>query len=199
MSLKKLFMIGVVLAISGAAYAATDQNASVGYPVPVKDSRQISATGLTSSDTVYDESDCIGGQLTFTDACKTTSGRYVQQVVVYKVQYFNTGTVTVDATLLLFSESFTSPGDNAAWAMGDGEFSEKYITRIDLAQTAQVESGGDTYAEAVEVNINCPCTGDRNLYGQLVKNKVGPIGIGGDTRSASADAVVRLWTHQLEK
>lgn len=187
----------LLMLLGDVALAATDQNSSVAYQVDVRTSRSVSATGLISSDTQYIESRCIGGRLTFTGLCETKAGRQLNDVVVYKVQYFNTGTGTVDATLLIFNESFTSPGDNVAWAMGDGAFSKSYITRVDLAQTAQVESGGDTYAEAVETNILCPCV-DGNLYGQIVKNLVGISNIGGDTRSASADAVIRLSAHQIE-
>lgn len=191
-------LLGLFLFASDVVLAATDQVSSVSYQAAIRSYRQVSATGLTSSDTAYVESRCMGGMLTFTDACETTRGRAVNVGLIYKVSVCNKGTSTVDATLFVFSEPFTSPGDNVAWTLADGPFSKAYLGKVDFSQTAQLEGGGNTYAEAPDVNIPFFCTADRNLYGQLVKNNVGPVTTGGDTRSASADMVVRMYVHQLE-
>ena len=191
MFIRTMLSLGLLLA-SGLAFGATNQDASVTYQVRLANSKQVSDTGFTSSDTQYVESRCIGGTLEFTNACKSPGGRFSNGGLVYKATFTNAGTATIDATLLLFSETFTSPGDNVAWAMDDGLFRRIYLGRIDFPQSAQQEGGGDTYAEVVEVNRDYFCSSDSNIYGQLVKNNVGPVFIGGDTRSLSADTSVTL-------
>lgn len=192
-------LLGLGLAmVSGVVAAAKDQNSSVSYNVTIRDSKLVSATALTSSDTEYVESKCVGGKLTFAGLFTDRRGRRVEQIVIYKVQFFNKGTDTIDASALFFTEDFTSPGDNTAWVLGDGAFALGYRGRVDIAM-AEIESGDDVYGESVETNMVLRRGSDGNVYVQVVKNGAAPIAIGGDTRSASADFVVRLFVHQPEK
>lgn len=199
--MKKLLaglLLGLMV-VGGVVFAATDQNASVSYQIEIGRSVRMSTTVLTSSDTSYQESDCIGGMGTLAVACAKSTGRAKRSGLVYKVMLTNAGTATVDVTVFFFSRSITSPGDNEPFAITDDEWRGNYIGRVDLPQTARQEASGDAYAEAVEVNLPYHCTSDGNIYFQLVKNNVGPVDIGGDTRSATADTELTVLAHQFGK
>lgn len=198
MKIFKMFLALTLFGLCGVAFGATDQNSSASYQIEIKRSVKLSTTPLLSSDTILIESDCIGGRQTLTGACRKGSlsgdGR---AGLIYKVTYTNAGTTTVDVSVLFFSESFTSPGDNEPWALTDGAFRKSYLGRVDLPQAVEQEGGGDVYAEAVDVNIPYFCTVDGSIYAQVVKNLVGPIFLGGDTRSASADGQLTVFVHQF--
>ncbi len=194
MSPFKMICTLALLLASGLAYGATGQNANFSYTMPLSQSRTLVATALISSDTLYTQSKCIGAKLTLTDFCRTADNRFATGAVIYKVQVTNAGTGTVDVTALFFSDTFTSPGDNEAWAITDGELKQTFLGRVNLPQNTELESGGDTFAEAVETNMVVHCTGgQQDLFIQLVKDKVGLASIGGDTRSASADMVIKVF------
>lgn len=200
MFLRKVLTLGLLL-VSGLAFGATGQNANFSYVIQLSQSRFLSTTHSLSSDTGYIESDCIDGRQTLTNFFKSASGRFSSGAVIYKVQCFNAGTGTVDVTALFFNTTFTSPGDNEPWALTDGELKQGFQGRVDLPQNTELEGGGDTFAEAVETNIvvHADTVGGQDLFVQLVKDKVGIASIGGDTRSASKDMVLKVWYRPFEE
>ncbi len=197
MVLKFLIGLGLMI-VSNVAIAAKNQDASVTFQLPVRAPQMVSTTALVSSDTGYVESKCIGGKLTLANLFTDARGKRVEAVVVYKIQFFNQGATTITATALFFTEDFTSPGDNVAWVLEDGPFNVGYMGRVDVTM-AQVESGGDTYGENLETNMVLNRGSNAHAYLQIVNDGAAPISIGGDTRSASADFVARVFYYVMEK
>lgn len=196
MKMFKMFLALSLFGLCGVAFAATDQNSSASYNIEIKRSVKLSVTPLTSSDTEYVDNKCIGGEQVLVGACrKGINSGDGRGGLIYKVSFANKGTETVNVTVLFFSESFTSPGDNVAWALTDGEHRKSYLGRVDFV-TARVQGGGDTYGELAEANIPYFCTANGSIYAQVIKDNVGPITIGGDTRSGSADSQLNAFVHQ---
>lgn len=109
----------------------------------------------------YSAGDCVGGVLTFANAARESGGGGV----VKDLTIIDDAGQDVEMELWLFSVTFTSPGDNAAWAATEAEL-HTLLGIITTSSGAWFATGTPSAAF-----IECSVRFDLNatsLFGQLV-------------------------------
>jgi len=109
----------------------------------------------------YSAGDCVGGVLTFAAAARATGdGGVIKDVVIV-----DDAGQDAQLELWLFNQTFTSPGDNAAWAATEAQLHNlvAVITSVDGSWFAT----GTPSVLVVEASQQYTCAAT-SLFGQLV-------------------------------
>lgn len=128
----------------------------------------------------YSANDCVGGVLTFAGCARENGSGGVLKNVVIVDDARQQGQIE----LWLFDRTFTSPGDNAAWVLG--ELDAENLVAVVTTNDGIWFDGGGAGSDACDIEASkryvCNAT---SLFGQLVCR-------GTPTYAATDDVTVKL-------